>query len=47
MNIPTANVVVAFSASAIQSLFISGGQTKSLVSTLEEAGDVLLFNKEA
>ena len=47
MNIPTANVVVAFSASAIQSLFIAGGQTKSLISTLEEAGDVLLFNKEA
>ena len=47
MNIPTANVVVSYTAEAINSLFDSGGSTRSLLTTLEEQGDLLLFNKES
>jgi len=47
MNIPTANVIVSFSADSIRSLFESGGSTKSLIKKLEESGDLLLFNKES
>jgi len=47
MNIPTANVIVSFSGDSMRSLFESGGSTKSLIKTLEESGDFLLFNKES
>ena len=47
MSIPTANVIVSFSADSIRSLYESGGTTKSLIKTLEESGDLLLFNKES
>ena len=47
MNIPTANVLISFSGDSMRSLFNSGGSTKSLIKTLEESGEFLLFNKES
>ena len=45
--IPTANVIVSYSADAINRLFESGGSSKNLLHSIEEDSELLLFNKES
>jgi hypothetical protein len=45
--IPTANVIVSYSADAINKLFESGGSSKNLLNSIEEDSELLLFNKES
>ena len=48
MNVPTANVIVAFTKEAMERLFTQGATYKSLVADLSEGeDDVLLFNNVA